>query len=77
MQNSKRRVIDLHSLPMWVQYLIAIVVAGLVAFMAWHIARSRPAPGWLGPSLAVWMWLGPALIVFFVVKRLVKWLSGR
>jgi heme/copper-type cytochrome/quinol oxidase subunit 2 len=77
MQNSKRHVIDLHSLPMWVQYPIAVLVAGLVAFVAWHIGRSRPAPGWLGPSLAVWMWLGPALIVFFVFKRLLKWLIER
>jgi len=65
-----RRPVNLHLLPQPLQYLIAIAVAAAVMLAAWHVGHGRPAPGWLGPFMAVWTWLGPGLLAFFVARWL-------
>jgi hypothetical protein len=72
MSGPPRRNVDLHRLPRAAQYAIALVVAGLVGWLAWSVGRNRPAPAWLGPVQAIWTWLGPALLVFFIVKWLLR-----
>jgi hypothetical protein len=72
-----RKRIDLHRLPQWAQYAIALTVAALVMFLGWRAGRNRPAPGWIGPFVGVWTWIGPALLAFFLVKWLVQRARGR
>ena len=59
--------IDLHRLPPWLQYLIAIVLVAIVAAAGWYFGRDRPVPHWIEhyliPGLA---WFGLLLIVLAV-----------
>jgi len=75
--SAPRKKVNLAALPLWSQYVIALVVTGAVTFLAWRIGHSRPTPAWLGVLQPVWMILGPVLIVFFVVRWLVRRLLGR
>ena len=64
--------VDLHRLPQWLQYAIAIVVSALVMWLAWRVGRNRPDPPWLGPFMYIWLRVGTFLLVFFIVKWLVN-----
>ena len=66
--------IDLHKLPSWLQYLIAIVLVAMIAIAGWYFGRNNPTPDWIQrfliPGLA---WFGLLLIVL----ALVDWIRRR
>ncbi len=42
-----RKKIDLHRLPLWLQYLIAILVAGTMFGLVYALKGSEPASPWI------------------------------
>jgi hypothetical protein len=65
---SNRIKIDLRVLPIWLQYLIASVVAGVVMFIAWQVGRDEPQPEWLIRYIyPLWRYGGPALLLIFIL----------
>ena len=77
MSMESRRSVNLRTLPLYVQYVLASAIAALVMAIAWKVGRDRPAPAWVGPTMAVWMWIGPGLLAFFVAKGLLNRIRRR
>lgn len=69
-----RRRVDLRTLPVWLQYLIALTVAAMVMAAAWLVGRDEPVPYWiknyLVPALG-WIYL---LLLAIVI---IDWLRKR
>ena len=69
-----RKKVDLRTLPLWLQYLIALVVVGAVVGLALVVGRDRPIPFWIKDYLTPM--LGVAAILVFTYK-LAVWLKRK
>jgi hypothetical protein len=70
-----RKRVDLHRLPIWLQYTIALATAALVILAALTVGRNHPGPAWITDYLIpIWRWVGVAvlfsLILSWVAKKL-------
>ncbi|MGC1375908.1 MAG: hypothetical protein WA821_06795 [Anaerolineales bacterium] len=65
-----RKKIDLHKLPVWLQYTIAIVTAAVVMFIAWNVGQSQPAPAWIAALIPFLQWVGVAVLFFVILRAL-------
>jgi len=71
LNNKPSRIkIDLHKLPVWLQYTIAIVVAAVVMLIAWIVAQSQPGPAWIAALIPIWQWVGVGLLFFLILRAL-------
>jgi len=71
-QRTSRYRINLGNLPLWLQYSIAVAVAGIGMYLAWHVGHTRPTPAWFRNALPVWMFVGPLLLLFFLARWALK-----
>jgi hypothetical protein len=75
--HSLRYRINLRKLPLWSRYAIAVAVAGIVMYFAWHVGHTRPTPAWLREALPFWLIAGPLLLVFFLARWVFQLLKGK
>lgn len=69
--------VNLHALPAWLKYAVALVVIALVVGAAWLVGGDRPTPGWITNRLIPvlgWVYLALCvyLIVYYVARRIRK-----
>jgi hypothetical protein len=68
-----RRRVDLHRLPVRLQYLIAIVVAAAVMWLAWSLRATQPGPAWMKTVvLPIWTDVGLAVLCFLAIRLVVR-----
>lgn len=64
---------DLRTLPVWLQYVIALTVVAVVVAVAWVVGRDDPVPGWITDDLIpILGWTYLALVVVVIVTRLAR-----
>lgn len=70
-----RKHVDLHVLPTWLQYLIALTIVAIVVIAAWLVSHGAPTPAsnWIAHTLApILGWLFIILVVFLIINRTMK-----
>jgi hypothetical protein len=73
-----RIVINLHRLPVTVQYLIALVVVAGVLMLVWHTRTQHPTPVWITQYLLPTIqWGGGAMLICLLAYRALLWLRRR
>lgn len=72
-----RKKVDLKSLPVWLQYSIALLTAAIIFALAWYVGKDKPMPDWIQdyimPNLG---WVGIVLLSYFFIRWLVNKVSG-
>lgn len=71
-----RIVINLRLLPLWLQYVIALVVVAGVLILVWHTRAERPVPNWFSHYvLPAIQWGGGAILILVLAYGAVRWLG--
>lgn len=71
--SSRRAHVDLHRLPLWLQYVIAIAVAAAVMWLAWTLRATSPGPAWIREFLVpAWVTIGLLVLAGLAVRWLVR-----
>ncbi|OUL31317.1 hypothetical protein BV372_20360 [Nostoc sp. T09] len=72
-----RKKVDLKTLPVFLQYVIALLVSTIVFALAWYVGKDKPIPDWIQnyimPNLG---WIGIVLLSYFFGRWLINKVSG-
>jgi hypothetical protein len=69
-----QRKINLNHLPLWQQYLIALIVVSIVVAAALYFGSDDPVPSWINNCLIPGLgWAGLVLIILAIGDWIRKW----